>query len=132
MSSSSIWLNSVNQQRAGPAGDPVAPVPDPEPRHPALADLAELSWLAAAGTCWVLRQSTKLMLYPLALTAREIQGRLHHGDQPPDTEPAVASPPHEDGNAVVVDLAAYRLPCRMARAARRTQNAQPAGRFRPG
>ena len=119
MNSSSMWLNSVDQQRAEPADRPIAPAPDPKQRNPTLADLAELSWLAAAGTCWVLRQSTKLVLYPLSLTAREIHGRLHHGDQPLATDPAGSSPRHEDGTAAVVDLAAYRQHCRMARAARR-------------
>ena len=132
MSSSSIRLNSVDRQRAGPSGRPVAPVPHPEPRYPALADLAALSWLAATGSCWVLRRSAKLVLYPLSLTAREIYERLQYGDRPLSTDPAGSSPRHEDGTAAVVDLAAYRLPGRMARAARLAQNAQPAGRSRPG
>ena len=132
MNYSSTWLNSVDQQRAEPADRPIAPAPEPEQANPTLADLAELSRLAVAGTCWVLRQSTKLMLYPLSLTAREIHERLHHGDQPLAMDPAAASPRHEDGIAAVVDLAAYRLPCRMARATRRVQNAQPAGQSRRG
>ena len=119
MNSSSTWLNPVDQQRAEPADRLIAPAPEPKQGNPTLADLAELSWLAAAGTCWVLRQSTKLVLYPLSLTAREIYGRLHHGDQPLAADPAGSSPRHEDGTAAVVDLAAYRLHCRTARAARR-------------
>jgi hypothetical protein len=122
-SSSSIWLNSLDQQRPGPARQPVAPAPDPEPGNPALADLAELAWLAARGTGWVLRRSARLMLYPLSLAAREIYQRPHHGDHSLATDPAGSSPRREDGTAVVVDLAAYRLHGRMARAAAQAQNA---------
>lgn len=129
MSSSSIWLTSVDQQCAGPAGDPVAPAPDPEPANPALAELA---WLAARGTGWVLRRSTRLVLYPLTLAVRGIYERPHYGDHSLATGSAGSSPRHEDGTGVVVDLAVYRLHSRMARAARRAQNAQPAGRSWPG
>lgn len=128
-SSSSIWLNSVDQQRAGPAGHPVAPAPGPEPGSPALAELA---WLAARGTGWVLRRSTKLVLYPLTLAAREIYARPHHGDHSLATDPAGSSPSLEDGTGVVVDLAAHRLHSRMTRAARLAHNAPPAGRSGPG
>ena len=131
MSSSSIWLNSLDQQRAGPAGHPIAPAPDPEPRNPALADLAELAWLAARGTGWVLRRSTKLALYPLSLAVREIYQRPHHGDHSLATDPQGSSPRHENGTGVVVDLAAYRLHGRMAHAAQLAQNVSPAGRSRP-
>jgi len=132
MSSSSIWLNSLDQQRAGPAGHPIAPAPDPEPRNPALADLAELAWLAARGTGWVLRRSTKLALYPLSLAVREIYQRPHHGDHSLATDPQGSSPRHENGTGVVVDLAAYRLHGRMAHAAQQAQNAPGLGRSRPG
>jgi hypothetical protein len=115
MSSVSIWLSSGDQQRAAPAGHRVAPAPDPEPGNPALAELA---WLAARGTGWVLRRSTKLVLYPLSVTARQMHGRAHHDDQPLATDPAGSSPRREAGTGVVVDLAAYRLHSRMARAAR--------------
>ena len=128
-SSSSIWLNSVDQQRAGPAGHPVAPAPDPEPGSPALAELA---WMAARGTGWVLRRSTKLVLYPLSVAAREMHQRAHRDDQPLAPVPAGSSPRREDGTGVVVDLAAYRLHSRMARAAQLAQNAPGPGRSRPG
>ncbi len=134
MSFSSSWLNSVDQQRAGPAGRPIALAPDPEPGNPALADLAELAWLAARGTGWVLRRSTKLVFYPLAVAVREMHDRAHRDYQP--LAPVSAgvstgsSPRHEDGTGVVVDLAAYRLHSQLARAPELAQNGQPAGRSR--
>jgi hypothetical protein len=137
MSFSSTWLNSVDQQRAGPAGRPIAPAPDPEPGKPALADLAdlaELAWLAARGTGWVLRRSTKLVFYPLAMAVREMHDRAHRDYQPlAPVSTGVStgsSPRREDGTGVVVDLAAYRLHSQMARAPQLAQNAQPAGRSR--
>jgi hypothetical protein len=130
MSFSSTWLNSVDQQRAEPAGRPLAPAPDPEPGNPALADLAELAWLAARGTGWVLRRSTKLVFYPLAVAAREMRDRAHRDYQPLGTVSASSSARREDGTGVVVDLAAYRLRSQMARAPQLAHNAQPAGQSR--
>jgi hypothetical protein len=131
-SSSSIWLNFLDQQRARPPRHPVAPAPDPEPGNRALADLAELAWLAARGTGWVLRRSTKLVFYPLAVAAREMHDRAHRDDQSLATVSASSSPRPEDGTGVVVDLAAYRLHSRMARAAQLAHNAPGLGRSRPG
>ena len=127
MSFSSSWLNPVDQQRAEPAGCHIAPAPDPEPGNPALTDLAELAWLAARGTGWVLRQSTKLVFYPLAVAAREMHDRAHRDDQPLATAAAGSSPQREDGTGVVVDLAAYRLRSQQVRASQlRTLTRWPA------
>ena len=128
MGSYSIWLGSGDQQRAGPPGHPVAPAPDPEPGNPALAELA---WLAATGAGWVLRCSAKLVLYPLSVAVREMHQRAQDGGRPLATDPAGSSPRREGGTGVVVDLAAYRLHSRMARAAQLAHNAQRPGRSRP-
>jgi hypothetical protein len=129
MSFSSIWL-TVDQQRAEPADRLIAPAPDPEPRNPALADLAELAWLAARGTGWVLRRSTKLVFYPLAVAAREMHDRAHRDDQPLAAVPPGSGPAGEGGTGVVVDLAAYRLHRQVACAPQLAQHAQPAGQSR--
>ena len=142
MSFSSMWLTPVDQQRAEPAGCHIAPAPDPEPRNLALTDLAELAWLAARGTGWVLSRSTRLVFYPLVVAAREMHDLAHRDDQPLAIGAAGPSPPGEDGTGVVVDLAAYRLHSQQVRASQLAhapplahapqlaQRAQPAGQSR--
>ncbi|HEX9033385.1 MAG TPA: hypothetical protein VF834_16215, partial [Streptosporangiaceae bacterium] len=58
------------------AGCPVGPAPDPEPASVPPTRLAEFAWLATKGTGWVLRRSTDLVPYLLAMSVREaLDGR---------------------------------------------------------
>jgi len=64
------------------AGHPVGPAPDPEPANQPPTRAAQLAWLATKGTAWVVRRSTDLVPYLLAMAAREMCGRQPHADQP--------------------------------------------------
>lgn len=55
------------------AGNPVGPAPDLEPANSPPTRLAELAWLATKGTAWVLRRSTDLVPYLVAVAAREMR-----------------------------------------------------------
>jgi len=57
------------------AGHPVGPPPDPEPTNPPPGRWAELAWMATKGTAWVLRRSTDLVPYLLAMAVREMWSR---------------------------------------------------------
>ena len=64
-------------------GFPVGPAPDPEPGNPPPPRVAELAWMATKGTAWVLRRSTDLVPYLLAMAAREMwTGRGEAGPLP--------------------------------------------------
>lgn len=56
------------------AGHPVGPPPDLEPANPPPSRLAEIVWMATKGTAWVLRRSTDLVPYLLAMAAAEMLG----------------------------------------------------------
>jgi lysophospholipase L1-like esterase len=56
------------------AGHPVGPPPDPEPANPPPSRLAEIAWLSTKGTAWVLRRSTDMVPYLLAMAAAEMLG----------------------------------------------------------
>ena len=53
------------------AGVPVGSRPDPEPSNPPPTRRAEIAWLATAGMLWLLRRSTDLVPYLLAMAVRE-------------------------------------------------------------
>src|SRR6185437_3978525 len=54
------------------AGMPVGPAPDAEPQNPPPTRLAEFAWMATKGTAWVLRRSTDLVPYLIAMAAKEM------------------------------------------------------------
>jgi lysophospholipase L1-like esterase len=56
------------------AGHPVGPPPDPEPANLPPSRLAEIAWMATKGTAWVVRRSTDLVPYLLALALAEMLG----------------------------------------------------------
>jgi lysophospholipase L1-like esterase len=58
------------------AGQPVGAAPAAEPVNPPPSRLAEVTWMATKGTAWVLRRSTDLVPYLLALALREVCGPL--------------------------------------------------------
>jgi len=53
------------------AGYPVGLPPDAEPGNPPPSRLAQFAWLATKGTGWVLRRSTDLVPYLVAMAVRE-------------------------------------------------------------
>jgi hypothetical protein len=56
------------------AGHAVGPPPDPEPANPPPSRPAEIAWMATKGTAWVVRRSTDLVPYLLAMAAAETFG----------------------------------------------------------
>lgn len=104
------------------AGHPAGRAPDPEPGNRTPTRLAELGWQATKGTARMLRRSTDLVPYLLAMAAREMYARPDSGDQP---LAAGSSLGPDDGMGVVIDLAAYRRDSQLARAVRVTRNAPP-------
>jgi lysophospholipase L1-like esterase len=54
------------------AGYPVGPPPAAEPANPPPTRVAEVAWMATKGTAWVLRRSTDLVPYLLAMAAAEM------------------------------------------------------------
>ncbi|HEV2374217.1 MAG TPA: SGNH/GDSL hydrolase family protein [Streptosporangiaceae bacterium] len=77
------------------AGVSLGPAPDPDPSSPAPSRLAELGWLATKGTAWVVRRSTDLVPYLLAMAAREVFTRPNC-EQPPSLAvlPATQTAPY--------------------------------------
>jgi lysophospholipase L1-like esterase len=73
------------------AGYPLGPPPDAEPANPPPTRLAEFAWMATKGTAWVLRRSTDLVPYLLAMAAAEMLGsvrrRGHVACQPSEQRP---------------------------------------------
>ncbi len=63
------------------AGHPVGPPPDPEPANPPPSRLAEVAWMATKGTAWVVRRSTDLVPYLLAMAAAEMLGSARWGSR---------------------------------------------------
>ncbi len=63
------------------AGHPVGPPPDPEPTNPPPSRLAEVAWMATKGTAWVVRRSTDLVPYLLAMAAAEMLGSARWGSR---------------------------------------------------
>jgi lysophospholipase L1-like esterase len=55
-------------------GHQLRPAPAAEPANPAPSRLAEFAWMATKGTAWVLRRSTDLIPYLLAMAAAELVG----------------------------------------------------------
>jgi len=82
------------------AGFPVGPAPDPEPANPPPTRLAELGWMATKGTAWVLRRSTDLVPYLIAMAAREMWAGRSGGRGEPGLRAG------EDGELVVADAGA--------------------------
>jgi lysophospholipase L1-like esterase len=63
----------------------LGPAPDAEPANQPPSRLAEFGWMATKGTAWVLRRSTDLVPYLLAMAVAELVGsarRSHVGAQP--------------------------------------------------
>jgi len=56
------------------AGHQLAPAPDAEPANPPPTRLAEFGWMATKGTAWVLRRSTDLVPYLIAMAVAELFG----------------------------------------------------------
>lgn len=54
-------------------GYPVGQAPDAEPGNPPPTRLAEMAWMATKGTAWVLRRSTDLVPYLVAMAIRELR-----------------------------------------------------------
>ncbi|HET9894466.1 MAG TPA: SGNH/GDSL hydrolase family protein [Streptosporangiaceae bacterium] len=54
------------------AGLPVGPAPDPEPENPPPTKRAQFAWMATKGTGWVLKRSTDLVPYLVAMAIREL------------------------------------------------------------
>ena len=74
------------------AGMPVGPAPDAEPQNPPPTRWAEFAWMATKGTAWVLRRSTDLVPYLLAMAAREMWATRGEPDTAdPDEEQAIAA-----------------------------------------
>src|SRR6185437_15405883 len=72
------------------AGHHLGPAPDAEPANPPPTRLAELGWMATRGTVWVLRRSTDLVPYLLAMAVAELMGsarRKNVGGQLPEHIP---------------------------------------------
>jgi lysophospholipase L1-like esterase len=74
------------------AGLPVGPAPDAEPQNPPPTRWAEFAWMATKGTAWVLRRSTDLVPYLVAMAVRE-KWNTRHEPEPaaPDEEQAIAA-----------------------------------------
>jgi lysophospholipase L1-like esterase len=62
-------------------GHPVAVAPAAEPSNPPPGRMAEISWMATKGTAWVVKRSTDMVPYLLAMAARELFG-IGRGAQP--------------------------------------------------
>jgi lysophospholipase L1-like esterase len=56
------------------AGHQLGPAPDAEPANAPPTRLAEFGWMATKGTVWVLRRSTDLVPYLLAMAVAELVG----------------------------------------------------------
>ena len=110
----------VAEQLASPGHEPLPP--DPEPADQPPAPLAQWGWLATKGTAWIMRRSTDLVPYLLAMAVRKLCRRPQLGDQP---QPASSGLAREEGLGGVVDLAAYRWLRRSVRDADLTRNAPP-------
>jgi hypothetical protein len=70
------------------AGHPVGQPPDPEPANPPPSRLAEIAWMATKGTASVVRRSTDLVPFLLAMAAAEMFGSARRWFR-------VVSEPHE-------------------------------------
>jgi lysophospholipase L1-like esterase len=72
------------------AGHQLGPAPAAEPANPPPSRLAEVGWMATKGTAWVLRRSTDLVPYLLAMAAAEIasSARPARVDGEPSEQPA--------------------------------------------
>jgi lysophospholipase L1-like esterase len=74
------------------AGMPVGPAPDAEPQNPPPTKSAQFAWMATKGTVWVLRRSTDLVPYLIAMAVREKWNTRHEVEAPgPDEEQPLAA-----------------------------------------
>ncbi|HUC57606.1 MAG TPA: SGNH/GDSL hydrolase family protein [Streptosporangiaceae bacterium] len=74
------------------AGVPMGPAPDSEPQNPPPSKLAQFAWMSTKGTAWVLKRSTDLVPYLVAMALREMWSGGDEDDTPsPDEEQAVAA-----------------------------------------
>ncbi len=74
------------------AGVAIGPAPDAEPQNPPPTRRAEVAWMATKGTAWVLRRSTDLVPYLVAMAIREMWTRRGEPDAGhPDEERAIAA-----------------------------------------
>ena len=62
------------------AGHQLGPAPDAEPANAPPTRLAEFGWMATKGTVWVLRRSTDLVPYLLAMAVAELVGSGRRND----------------------------------------------------
>jgi len=60
---------------------PVGPAPDAEPQNPPPSRKAQFAWMATKGTAWVLRRSTDLVPYLVAMAVREKWNSRHLDDE---------------------------------------------------
>jgi hypothetical protein len=88
------------------AGHPLGPAPAPEPGNPPPTRLAEFAWLATKGTAWVLRRSTDLVPYLLAMAVKELcAGARGDGQSTVAALPAPAAPGRSQrGEALAEEL----------------------------
>jgi lysophospholipase L1-like esterase len=73
-------------------GMPIGPAPDAEPQNPPPSKLAQFAWMSTKGTAWVIKRSTDLVPYLIAMAVREMWSGGDEDDTPhPDEEQAVAA-----------------------------------------
>jgi lysophospholipase L1-like esterase len=87
------------------AGHDLGPAPDAEPANAPPSRMAEFGWMATKGTAWVLRRSTDLVPYLLAMAVAELVGsarRKHVSGQLPEQ---IAQP----GDLLITDAVAQPL-----------------------
>ena len=74
------------------AGLPMGPVPSPEPENPPPSRWAQFAWMSTKGTAWVLKRSTDLVPYLIAMAVREMwSGSDEDPGGTPDEEQAIAA-----------------------------------------
>ncbi len=74
------------------ASVPMGTIPDAEPQNPPPTKLAQFAWMSTKGTAWVLKRSTDLVPYLVAMAVREMWMRGETDDTAQsDEEQAVAA-----------------------------------------
>lgn len=73
------------------AGLRIGPPPASEPENAPPTRRAEFAWMATKGTAWVLKRSTDLVPYLLAMAIREMWAGRHEDPGTPEEEQAIAA-----------------------------------------
>lgn len=73
------------------AGLPVGPAPEAEPSNPPPSRWAQFAWMSTKGTAWVLKRSTDLVPYLVAMAVREMWSGQPDDPGTPDEEQAIAA-----------------------------------------